>query len=231
MTVGIYCLLFNNTNKVYIGKSLNIEQRFSSHLSSMRAGSSPKKLQSAYNTYHEPVCEILCECSEQELSSKERELIIEFNSVLEGFNTSNGGEAGATLHGEDNGRALSVNSSYVEVLELLTTTNLSRYKISEITGLSISVISHISSGEGHRWLALEHPEMYEKLLTIKKEGRRNFTKTSNRLFNALVSPDGTYFDVSRVVLKEFCNTHGLTSSKISGVLNGHTLYHKGWRAA
>lgn len=231
MTVGIYCLLFRSTNKVYIGKSLNIEQRFSSHLSTMRAGSSPKKLQSAYNTYNEPVCEILCECFEHELFSKERELIIESNSVLDGFNTSSGGDAGATLHGEDNGRALSDNSNYVQVLELLTTTSFSRYKISEITGLSVSVISHISSGEGHKWLGREYPEMYEKLLSIKKEGRRSLTKTSNRLFNTLVSPDGTHFDVSRISLKEFCNTHELTASKVSGVLNGHTLYHKGWRAA
>lgn len=230
MTVGIYCLVFENTNKVYIGKSTNIEQRFSSHLSSMRAGSSPRKLQSAYNTFKEPTCEILCECREEELLNKEKELIIEFDSVLNGFNTSNGGDAGAVLHGEDNGRALSDNLKYVEVLTLLTSTNFSRYKIAEITGVSVSVVSHISSGEGHKWLKTKYPEMYEKLLSLKKEGRRSLTKTSKRKFNTLVSPEGTYYDVSRVSLKNFCEEHSLTYSKASGILNGHSLYHKGWRA-
>lgn len=196
----------------------------------MRAGSSPKKLQGAYNTYGEPLLEILYECSEEDLYNKERELIFEFNSVLDGFNTSSGGDAGATLHGEDNGRAVSSNSMYVKALDLLTTTNLNRYKISEITGLSVSVISHISSGEGHKWLAKEYPQMYEKLLSIKKEGRRSLTKNSNRQFNTLVSPTGEHFDMSCTSMKEFCTTHNLTTSKVSNVLNGHILYHKGWRA-
>lgn len=231
MTIGIYCLLFQKTHKVYIGKSINIEQRFCSHLSSMRVGTSPKKLQSAYNIYGEPTLEVLSECVEQELFLNERELIFEFNSVLDGFNTSSGGDVGACLYGEDNGRALSDNSKYVEALKLLTTTDFSRYKISEITGLSISVISHISTGEGHKWLGKEYPEMYEKLLSIKKEGRRSLTKNSNRQFNILISPTGEHFDMSRASMKEFCILHNLTNSKVSNVLNGHILYHKGWRAA
>lgn len=231
MNSGIYCLSFESTDKVYIGKSVNLDSRAYSHLWNMQKQKASKKLQDAYNTYGAPKFTILEYCNEKELYKLEKSYIIEFNSVENGFNYSPGGEGGNVSPGDTNSRAIAANSQYLEALELLVCTNMSRYQIAEITGLTTSIISHISSGEGHRWLLEAAPELYSKLLEIKSLGRVKRTNNSKRPFNKLVSPNGLVHDMFNVKLKEFCTQYNLTYSKVSQVLNGHSEQHKGWKAA
>jgi len=88
MTIGIYKLNFKGTDKVYIGQSKNIESRFNSHISALRAGYSTKKLLEAYNSFGTPTIEILCECRIEELNDFENETIEIYNAVDNGFNAS-----------------------------------------------------------------------------------------------------------------------------------------------
>lgn len=230
MATGIYILQFKGTDKAYIGKSLSLENRLHSHVWRMRNGCASKKMQQAYNQYGEPWLEVLQECPPEELDSLERQYIVEFNCIQEGFNTSPGGEAGNISTGESSSRAIFTNDKYLEVLELLVNTNFSRYKIAELTGVTVSIISHISSGEGHKWLEQAAPEPYAKLIGIKSLSRVKRTNNTKRPFNNLKAPDGTIYNMLEFNLKDFCKTHNLTYSKISGVLNGHSTQHKGWVA-
>ena len=59
MTKGIYKLEFSNTDKIYIGQSIHIETRFTTHLYELRSGSHSVKLQEAYNRYGEPTLSII----------------------------------------------------------------------------------------------------------------------------------------------------------------------------
>jgi len=61
MTSGIYSLIFADTY-VYIGKSINIENRWKQHLDKMSAGKAAKNVQDAFNKYGMPKASIVVEC-------------------------------------------------------------------------------------------------------------------------------------------------------------------------
>ena len=61
MSSGIYLLTFKD-GSFYIGKSTNIEKRFSQHNKSMDDGSHTKKVQEAYDRYGSPEQSVLMYC-------------------------------------------------------------------------------------------------------------------------------------------------------------------------
>lgn len=87
MTIGIYRLIFPNTDKCYIGQSVNIERRYMQHLRSFELSSASAKLQNAYNMYGKPKLDILLDSIEvSELDTCENEAIEIFDSFHNGFN-------------------------------------------------------------------------------------------------------------------------------------------------
>lgn len=231
MSSGIYLLKFIGTDKVYIGKSLHLEQRLSSHIYNMRKGTSSKKLQQAFIDFGEPELHIIHTCSvDDNINLLEISYIHEFDSVVNGFNTSKGGEDGNTSPGELNGRALGNNTQYIKALELLVTTGLSTPEIAKICGLTPSSVQHISSIDGHSWLAIAAPDLYNKLVDNKAKfiSRNKAISDTKRAFNTLVSPEGIKYDMTKFLLKDFCKAHNLTRSHVSSVLNGRSIQHKGW---
>lgn len=61
MTSGIYSLVFADTY-VYIGKSINIENRWKQHWDKMSSGKAAKNVQEAFDRYGEPKASIIVEC-------------------------------------------------------------------------------------------------------------------------------------------------------------------------
>ena len=72
MKSGIYCLSFEGTDSVYIGKSVNLESRSYSHEWNMKKQKASKKLQDAYNTYGLPIFTVLEYCNEKDLYNLEK---------------------------------------------------------------------------------------------------------------------------------------------------------------
>ena len=70
MTCGIYKLDFNGIC-VYIGQSIDIETRYSTHLRLLRSGNHTKQLLDAYNKYGLPRLKILKECHKHYLDTLE----------------------------------------------------------------------------------------------------------------------------------------------------------------
>ncbi len=103
MTIGIYSLKFNNTNKRYIGLSINIEHRFKQHIASFKTEDTSTKLLEAYKLYGQPTLEVIAECTEEELEYLEIEAILIYDSINNGFNSVSGGSKGCGLSGELNG--------------------------------------------------------------------------------------------------------------------------------
>lgn len=101
MTIGIYKIINNINNKIYIGQSIHIEQRISEHKSESKLDS-PNRL--AYNSIiHKAIrkygwnnfsWEIIEECSIAQLDDRERYWIAYFNSLVpNGYNILIGGQA------------------------------------------------------------------------------------------------------------------------------------------
>lgn len=227
MTTGIYKLTFEGTKKVYIGQSGNCEARYTQHKNKLLKHKAPKKLQEAYNLYGMPIFSILDICSLDKLDDLEVSRIKEYNSYKEGFNNTEGGDATPILRGIDNGNALYTVEDYWNVLYFLGIPGYSWKEIEKETGVSHSVISHISSGESHHWLADKFPEEYEKLEVIRNSeiGRKSAFMQGIR-YPRIISPEGIEYEVTHCT--NFAKEHNLLQPKLHGVLTGTRGHHKGW---
>lgn len=169
MTAGIYSLNFIGTDKLYIGQSKNIEKRYKEHLSSLVYSTASSKMLQAYITYGTPLYNILLECTEKDnIKNIEQEYILKFNCIKNGFNTMSNSATSPEFVGENCPRSLYSNAQIEQVFNILVDApTLSHSEISKITGVSISTIAQVSSGNTHKWLSEKYPDKYKTLLELK----------------------------------------------------------------
>lgn len=227
MTIGIYILKFIGTNKVYIGQSKRIEERFTKHKYLLVNNKAAYKLQEAYKNYGLPILEILLECSEEELSDMENEAIEIFDSVNNGFNIRTSAETGANRYGITHPNSKYSEDQILVVLRLLTDQDQTFKAISEKTQVDISTIRDISKGKAHRWLKNIVPEEYTYAMSLKcsrpsSNALKYKVKTVPKMYHSI---HGTY-EIDNI--SEFCRIYNLNKSHISGVLSGKRKSHLGW---
>lgn len=88
MTIGIYKLEYTD-GSVYIGSSVNVEERYKTHCYSMVANKHPNhKIQRAYNQHGLPKLVLITECLPEDLSFLEESSIAEYDAVESGLNLS-----------------------------------------------------------------------------------------------------------------------------------------------
>lgn len=95
-TVGIYCIRNLVNNKIYIGQSICVEDRWSKHLSSLRRDvNDNRSLQEDWNKYGESSFrfDLLESCSKEELDERESFHIGQFQSDTI-YNFTDGGRKG-----------------------------------------------------------------------------------------------------------------------------------------
>ncbi len=231
--ICIYKLNFKGTDKVYIGQSSDFVTRIHSHLTLLKNGKSPKKLQEAFNIYGVPIPEILIECSIEELDDLEEQAIEVYDSVNNGFNTMYSFGHRSTLKGELAGNAKYSNQQVIEAFSLLVYSDYSHKEITNITGISRGALSDISRGATHVWLKDDFPEDYVKL--ISKKGVRR-SDSINRVLGAeargivyptIISPEGIEYNVK--ALRQFCREHNLNHGPVGTILRQGWGQHKGWK--
>ena len=227
MTVksGIYCIYFDGVDdKYYIGCSIDIEKRIKEHQNALIKDAHPNAhLQSTYNKYGQVVFEVLEECSIDKLHEREIFYINQFNSFKNGFNKTNGGDGGG--FGEGNSQAKHTEEEYLSVLRLLAYTNNTFSKISEVTGISINIIKHISRQSTHSYLQKLDPEAYA-VVTNKLNQRDNSAATKGISYPKIKSPKGQEYTVTNI--HAFADEHGLQYQNLHKVLTGKRAVHKGW---
>jgi hypothetical protein len=81
MTCGIYQLTFSDGSS-YIGKSINIEERWNQHLQSMIKGTASKLMQAAYSKYGQPKTQITFVCHPHHIDLVEAHYIAKWNPTL-----------------------------------------------------------------------------------------------------------------------------------------------------
>jgi hypothetical protein len=235
VTAGIYKLTFGD--KVYIGRSLDIEHRFNGHISDIKLGKSSRKLISAYAKYGVPTLSILEECTSLEMQkSLEKEYILKLDTLTNGLNTTPGGED--ICYGELNANCKYTNEQLYEVLKMLAySKEMTLSSISEATAVGINTIRDISAGTKHIWLSCEYPIEYQLFLDNKpfrhSRSLSNLTdkfrfKSKLETYPDLVSPTGEVISINGS-LSAFAKEHSLQLGNLSRVINGIRNSHKGWK--
>lgn len=230
----IYKISFANTDKVYIGQTVDFNRRKRAHLNVLKSGTGAKKLQDAFDTYGNPQFEILLEglSSQKELDDCENEAISIYDSCNNGFNTHNTSRAGFTAcYGELNGNSKFSNAEIIEFMNYVIANPTIRLKtVAEIFGMAYVTADEICRGVKHKWLSLAYPIEHAKLLSLVGTRSKAFTaKEMGITYPPIKAPDGTVYEVT--ALRQFAREHGLNNSSLCAVLNGKQLQHKGWTLA
>lgn len=234
MTIGIYCLRFEGTDKVYIGQSVNIELRYKAHKYNLKKGLANPKLIEAYTKYGEPELEIICECTLIELNDTEDEAILIFNAVDNGFNVhKTAHESPITGKGELHNNSKYSNEQIVKVFNyLIDNPEKLAKEIEVLTGVSISVIRQISGSILHLWLEEQFPEKYKILRSMvgtRDKGCAKSLKERGISYPKIQSPAGETYLVEH--LTKFAHSNSLDPSALLRVLKGKANTHKGWKLA
>lgn len=232
MTIGIYQLIFKNTDKSYIGQSKDIEYRFKKHLQILRNNNGSIKLQEAYNKYGAPTLHIISICTLEELDTKENEYISKYNSVDNGFNTYYLASGSNYLYGEDNIRSYHSNEEYIKVFKTLLAHPTKTYaEISELLDISQNIVSSIARGSNHKWLKDKFPEEYLILLSRVKStirmGLHNSAKALGKSYPIIQSPIGELFNIENI--RQFALLNNLDRSDLGKVLRGQKTHVKGYK--
>lgn len=214
---GIYKLSFKGCPKVYIGQSINIEDRYGTHIENMKKGTHTKKLQEAFSLYGYPDIELEKVCTRISLDIEEAILIKKYNSIKEGFNTAKASTSNlaGTKFSKD---------QVTKVFNLLVDSTLTHQDIAKSLGVSLSLVNSISSGASHCYLSEEYPERYAYLLS--SIGLRNTAKYRGIEYPAICNPEGEVFNVTNV--SSFAKLHNLHRSNLNQVLLGKSHSVRGW---
>ncbi len=238
MTIGIYRLIFKDTDKTYIGQSVRIEVRYLEHLRNIKNGTANTKLLEANKLYGKPELDIILECPIEELDTWEDEAIEIFNSVDNGFNLYKYSNQAPSYTGEYGyGNTKYSKDQIIDSFNLLVDRpDLSYTDISKITNVTTAAVSSISNLSTHTWLSQEYPSRYEALKNmLGTRGNKSSTIVSEKLsaksqgivYPVLYDPLGNAYIVENAY--RFAREHSLAGNHLTEVLNGHRKSHKGWK--
>ena len=139
--IGIYKITNQINNKIYIGQSQNISQRWKSHRSHYQKDDYP--IYRAMRKYglENFTFEVIEECTLEELNDREKYWIKYYNShnLLNGYNLTDGGNTSCPVK-------LS-KQQVLEIITLLSTSVLSQEEIGKKFNVSQRTISSINIGE------------------------------------------------------------------------------------
>ncbi len=230
MTCGIYTLSFRDTEKLYVGQSLNIEDRFMDHCYLMSHNMSSKKLNEAYSKFGLPISlDIEKVCTSAELAIYEQYYINIWDSVNNGFNTVSTIGRGPKLYGETNGKSKYSNAIIIKVFEALIIGS-SVKDIVNSTGVTACTVYSIARGTLHTWLSEIFPEDYKVLISIARYYRSSESLSANTrgiIYPDIYSPEGIVYTVHNTKL--FAKTHNLRQGNLHNVLTGKSKSVKGWK--
>lgn len=219
MTIGIYALVFEGLDGVYIGKSVNIEKRFNEHLRCLHNGSSNHKLLEAFRVGGPPSLVIIEECSTSELEFLEETYISEFDAVENGLNILTNSSS-PRLSGVESPNSKYSKETYCNIFkELVLGTSIK--EISAKLNVSENVVARIRGGTTHTWLKEEYPEEY--LILEKKIAESKHIKLDRFIRHKL---SGEVLQVTNI--SETADKLGVRRDGLSRMITGGRKSYLGW---
>ena len=199
---GIYMIRCKINNKVYIGRSKNIKDRWKQHKRELRNNKHyNKNIQKDWNKYGQDCFEfnIIVECEEYKLNELERKYINEYKSCDFGYNMTLGkDENGAEIYTEETKKKMS------EAKKGKTRSEETKKKISETK------------------MGYNHTEETKKKMS---ENHSDFSGSKNPQANMVICiyPDGT--QTEPMCIKELAKYLGLDRGTVRRVINNSEIYH------
>lgn len=178
MSSGIYKLVFKGTNKVYIGRSTDLDAREKQHIQKLHLGSHPSKiLQQAFYEFGEPKL-IVVEYLSSDLANllnKESYYIKKYDSYYNGFNGTKG-EAK-----EDPRNSYEDNMARTAFLRLVLKDN--EQDICMDTGFTPKMLKQLKECRTHQWLQAEFPNDWRRFQQLAPPRQYSDVKTSQWNYN------------------------------------------------
>jgi len=176
MAIGIYKFTCKSNGKVYVGQSVNVENRYKGHFNN-HDNENLKDYQTKFyralrkHRFENFTFEII-ESLEDSSDLDEREIywVNFYNSYANGYNSNRGGFR-VTERNEDHPNAKLTNEQVLEIKEKLKNTKITQYELASLYNITQSEISNINTGK--KWSNLGD---YDYM--IRKEEARN-TGSSN----------------------------------------------------
>jgi group I intron endonuclease len=198
--VGIYKLVHTNTKKYYIGSSVNIQQRYNSHLSYLRNTKHSKSLQELYDQDPNFELVVLEECRKCDLGKKEVKYLKQFvrkdpdciNLKVSGAGFGRGKNktsehkerlANSMLgkNGKHSRKSLSVTFISPEGKEYPTNSINALAKKHNLSQSSLNLVACVRSSNHRGWkLKGTHYDFKKDIAIISPDGKRYLTKVVSR---------------------------------------------------
>lgn len=243
--IGIYIIKNIVDNKVYIGRSKDIDSRISSHKCNLRRNKHINKhLQNAWNKYGEDnfKFEVVEICNNiEETYSKEIFYIEKYESSNrdKGYNLSLGGE-GSGEWSEESKKKLSISKRFcnsnlnwedVRKIKLAMYCNMDRKEISKIFNTSIKALTQISRGASFCYVNSELNEsiynLKQKMIDERNEYILELFDKGNRISKICEITEYSTSIVEKCVYK-YRNAQNIRSNKYKEIYDKvHELYKIG----
>ena len=190
MNIGIYLIRNKKDGKVYIGKSLDIKNRWNSHRSKLKRNVHGNRLlQKAYNEYGKENFEYKAVeyCEENELDEKEIYWIKIFKATDRkyGYNLEYGGSTNKKFAkdrkerviNEENCRRLTVKE--VSEIKRKLVTGIKQSELSKEYNIKLTTINKIARCENWKWV---NEELNYQLINLKKNNKNYIETKAKELY-------------------------------------------------
>lgn len=228
---GIYMLQFKNTAKVYIGQSIDIDNRIRRHISNMTSNKASCKLQDAYNTFGAPIGLILLECPKTELLNDAENLFIKLHdSVENGFNSSY--VVTQARYGEGNSNISNRTIATEIVKYTFTLSELPSIKeTAKLFNMSYDIVRNIFAGKSYIWISKYYPEEYASMIArysekftkkIQKYSTDTVAKKYKYSEEAILRAFNLYIDNPDMSITEIGTVTGILPGTVSSIGSGYS---------
>jgi len=218
--IGIYKLVFSGLEDwPYVGQSRNIEARHKTHCLTLARGIGNAAILEAYEISGDPKLEVLEECKEVELNTKEREWIQRLDSMNNGLNKTPGGDiyfgSGVNHYNSKYSR-----DQIIRGMTLLQDPEKRLIDAAKESGMSVQSLYSVKAGITHQWFQEEFPELFINAQVSRRRSgfdhqRAKFSEEQIlKVWELLQDPLSSYQNIEEET--------GVSVAQINGISKGRT---------
>lgn len=218
--IGIYKLVFAGLEDwPYVGQSRNINARYKAHCCTLARGIGNVKVLEAYEMCGEPTFEVLEECKEAELNTRERFWISKLDTIDNGLNNSPGGDiyfgSGVNHYNSKYSR-----DQIIQGMTLLQDPEKRLVDVAKESGMSTQALYSVKAGITHQWFQEEFPEIFLEAQVPRR--RSGFDHHRSKFSKEQILAVWELLQNPKLSLHEIEEGSGVSVAQINGISKGRT---------